>query len=281
MSWAGSERAGERSASVRVAGSERTSARSGSAPTGRARLDVPSLVRGTVRHARFHPIQHSFSYRAHQWLVDVDAPEVLPARLRWLATFRAADHLGDPSAALGDNVRAFLREQGAAWSAYRIVMLANARTLGYTFDPLSVFWVFDREGGLEGVLAEVHNTYGERHGYVVELDRRGAARTDKAFYVSPFLGVFGEYELRFVLDEGRVGAFVTLRQADQVVFTGSFVGRPKPVTTGSAVRASLTSPLMPQRVMALIRLHGLWLWMRRLPVVRRRPHREQTGARGS
>jgi DUF1365 family protein len=159
-------------------------------------------------------------------------------------------------------------------------MLANARTLGYVFDPLSVFWVFDASGQLEGVLAEVHNTYGERHGYVVELDDRGSAATDKQFYVSPFLGVFGDYQLKFVLEEDKVGAFVTLRQDGRVVFTGSFVGRPERVSGSLAAgRAALANPLAPQRVMALIKLHGVWLWLRRLPVVRRIPHREQSGAR--
>lgn len=241
---------------------------------------VPAVVRGEVRHARFHPIEHAFRYRSSQWLVDADAPDVLPRRLRWLASFRAADHLGDATGEIGENVRAFLRDQGVNWAAHRILMLANGRTLGYVFDPLSVFWVFDASGRLEGVLAEVHNTYGERHGYVVELDGRGSAATDKQFYVSPFLGVFGDYQLKFVLEDDKVGAFVTLRQDGRVVFTGSFVGRPERVPGSlAAARAALANPLAPQRVMALIKLHGVWLWLRRLPVVRRIPHREQSGAR--
>ncbi|MGH3506203.1 MAG: DUF1365 domain-containing protein [Nocardioidaceae bacterium] len=242
-------------------------------------ITVPAVVRGEVRHARFHPIEHSFRYRTHQWLVDADAPDVLPRRWGWLASFRAADHLGDRTGEIGENVRAFLRERGVNWTAHRIFMLTNARTFGYVFDPLSVFWVFDSAGRLEGVMAEVHNTYGERHGYVVRLDDRGSAATGKELYVSPFFGVFGDYQLKFVLEGDKVGVFVTLRQQGRVVFTGSFVGRPQPVSTGRAARVALTSPLMPQRVMALIKLHGVWLWLRRLPVVRRLPHREQAGAR--
>lgn len=240
---------------------------------------LPALVKGEVKHARFHPIRHAFAYRAHQWLVDADQPDLGPRWLRPLVSIRARDHLGSPDAGLGDNVRKFLAGQGVTWTAHRVVMLANARTLGYVFDPLTVYWCFDADGALEGVLAEVHNTYGERHGYVVELDDVGAARTDKRFYVSPFFGVFGDYQLKFVLDDAKVGAFITLRQDDRVVFTGSFTGEARPVTVGGILRVAVTQPLMPQRVAALIRLHGVWLWLKRLPVVRRNPHHEQEGSR--
>ncbi len=244
-----------------------------------ALLGLPALVSGEVRHARFHPVKHTFRYRAHQWLVDADHPDVVPPWLRPLASFRSRDHLGSPERSLGDNVRGFLAAQGVAWSAHRIVMLANARTLGYVFDPLSVYWCYATDGSLEGVLAEVHNTYGERHGYVVDVDEHGTGFADKQFYVSPFFGVFGKYQLKFVHDDDKVGAFVTLRQDDRVVFTGSFTGRAVPVTVRRVVTVALTQPLMPQRVAALIRLHGVWLWIKRLPVVRRSPHVDQKGSR--
>jgi uncharacterized protein len=240
---------------------------------------LPALVRGRVRHARFHPIRHAFAYRAHQWLVDADDAVVAPPGLGALASIEARDHLGPAGGSIGDNVRRFLTEQEVAWTAHRIVMLANARSLGYVFDPLTVYWCYAVDGDLEGVVAEVHNTYGERHAYVVELDREGRGHAAKAFYVSPFFGVFGEYELKFVLRGDKVGAFVTLRQGGRVVFTGSFVGRPEPVTAVGVVRAAVTQPMMPLRVAALIRLHGIVLWARGLPVVRRRRDVEQNGSR--
>ncbi|MEP6667232.1 MAG: DUF1365 domain-containing protein, partial [Nocardioidaceae bacterium] len=252
------------------------------ASTPRSPVTLPALVEGEVRHARFHPVKHAFRYRAHQWLVDVDRPYVAPKVLRSLVSFQPRDHVGGngrSAGTLGANVRAFIAAQGAPWTAHRVVMLANARTFGYVFDPLSVFWCFAEDGSLEGVLAEVHNTYGERHGYVLDLDDHGVGRADKRFYVSPFLGVFGDYQLKFVLEGERVGAYVTLRQGDRVVFTGSFTGQPFPVTTRRILSVAFTQPLMPQRVALLIRLHGVMLWLKRLPVVRRLPHREQPGVR--
>ena len=255
-----------------------------------------------MRHERFHPIRHRFRHRAHQWLVDIDYPEVAPRWLRTLASFEPRDHVGGSSLSsrsLGENVRAFIAAKGAPWTCHRVIMLANARVLGYVFDPLSVYWCYAEDGTLEGVLAEVHNTYGERHGYLVELDDRGSARVDKQFYVSPFFGVFGDYRLKFVLGNasaqrsdvpvartasasdrsGRqtsVGAFVTLRQDGRVVFTGSFTGAARRVTARRLLGVALTQPFMPQRVSALIRVHGILLWLRRLPVVRRLPHPGQS-----
>lgn len=244
-----------------------------------AESSIPALVKGEVRHARFHPVKHAFRYRAHQWLVDVDEPEVTPRWLRHLASFQARDHLGSADRSLGANVRGFLAAQDVQWTGHRIIMLANARTLGYVFDPLTVYWCYGADGALEGVLAEVHNTYGERHAYVVEVDDHGAGRADKQFYVSPFFGVFGDYLLKFVHEGDKVGAFVTLRQDGQVVFTGSFSGRAVPVTARRVLGVAVTQPLMPQRTAALIRLHGLMLWLKRLPVVRRATHLEQKGSR--
>ena len=81
-------------------------------------------------------------------------------------------------------------------------MLASARVLGHVFDPLSVFWCYGSDGVLACVVAEVHNTYGERHAYLLRPDEAGTAVTDKGFYVSPFFDVTGSYELRFTLTAG-------------------------------------------------------------------------------
>ena len=74
-------------------------------------------------------------------------------------------------------------------------MAANARAFGYCFNPISVFWCHRRTGELAGVVVEVHNTYGDRHAYLVHPDAQGRARTEKQMYVSPFHGADGHYEI--------------------------------------------------------------------------------------
>ena len=240
---------------------------------------LPAVVEGTVSHDRLAPLRHGFRYGVYQWLVDVDD---LPRPSRWLspfAGFRAADHLGDPRATIRTNVETFCAGRGTDVRGGRIVMLANARVLGHVFDPLSVFWCLAPDGALRCVVAEVHNTYGERHAYLLDVDETGRASADKAFYVSPFLAVDGRYDLRFELGPDAVATTVRLRQHEAVVFTAAFRGSPTPATTARLLRVLLRYPFMTHRISLLIRIHGVRLWLRRLPVVRRTPHHHQEGVR--
>ncbi|CAN5637068.1 DUF1365 domain-containing protein [soil metagenome] len=238
---------------------------------------LPALVEGVVTHDRRAPLRHRFSYRVYQWLVDVDRPPALSRWLRPFASFDSADHLGSPERTIRANVETFCAGEGIDVSGGRILMLANARVLGHVFDPLSVFWCLDDDGAVRCVVAEVHNTYGERHAYLLDTDASGRASTDKAFYVSPFFTVAGRYDLRFVLDEDRVATTVRLRQDDQVVFSAAFAGDARPATAARLVSVLVRRPFMTQRVSLLIRMHGIWLWLRRLPVVPRKAHRHQEG----
>jgi hypothetical protein len=160
-------------------------------------------------------------------------------------------------------------------------MLANARSLGYVFDPLTTYFCFDPDGRLEGVLAEVHNTYGERHCYPLTVTERSGASVDKEFYVSPFFAVEGRYDIRTRLTDAQVAVAISLTQetpqGEEVVFTASVDGNLKEATRGQVLRALARNPVPSQRVSALIHWHGIRLWLRRLPVIKRRPHQAPRG----
>ncbi len=232
--------------------------------------DLPALVVGHVAHRRAGPVRHAFRHRAYQWLVDLDAVPDPPWPLRPLAGFSSADHLGDPSLTIKANVERYLTGHGIRLGPDgRVVMLANARVLGHVFNPLSVFWCYAADGTLRCILAEVHNTYGGRHVYLVRPDRTGSARAEKAFYVSPFFDVSGTYTLRFDIRPDLVSTSVTLHREGSIAFSATFRGRPQRATSRAIIARSVRQPLMPQRVSALIRMHGVWLWLRRLPVTAR------------
>jgi cyclopropane-fatty-acyl-phospholipid synthase len=244
---------------------------------------LPALVPGTVQHQRRGPVDHRLRHGAYQWLVDLEALPDLELPLRAAAGFRSEDHLGDPRRSIRANVLAFARTHGVDLPAdTRVVMLANARVLGYVFNPLTVHWCLDRQTGeVRCVVAEVHNTYGERHAYLLRTDARGASVTDKVFYVSPFYDVSGRYRLTFGLSPQRVAVTVTLHRGGDPTsrpdFTASFHGAPEPVTPRRLLRQVLRRPLMSQQVSLLIKAHGVWLWARRLPVQARSPHRPPEG----
>lgn len=250
--------------------------------TGRLRVpELPALVVGQVSHTRRVPVRHSLRHRDYQWLVDVDDLPRPPLWLRPLAGFTAGDHLDGGAAGGGirGDLAAFLARHGVRLEPEdRVLMLAHARVLGHVFDPLTVFWAQAPDGTVRAVVFEVHNTYAERHAYLLEVDRHGHARTDKAFYVSPFNDVSGRYEIRLRLDPDRVSVTVGLDRDGVRVLTATSSGVPEPATRRALVRVSLTHLLMPQRVSALIRLHGVRLWLRGLPV-RQRPVAQQGAAR--
>jgi uncharacterized protein len=239
---------------------------------------LPALVVGQVTHQRPGPVRHHFSHRAYQWLVDLDSVPRQPWYLRAFAQFSSADHLGRADLPIKANIENYLALNGIGLGDRgRVLMLANARVLGYVFDPLSVFWCYDSAGLLVCIVAEVHNTYGERHAYLLRPDAAGRSQTDKELYVSPFFDVSGSYRLTFTLTPDRVSATVLLRRGDALAFSATFRGRPKLATRQAIARRLVCQPLMPQRVSALIRAHGIWLWLHRLPLRSRPQHTRQEG----
>jgi DUF1365 family protein len=220
----------------------------------------------TIRHTRRLPFRRSFTHRSRTWLVDLDH---LPDH-GVLGRFEARDHLGDPGATIKANVEHFLALNGVEPDGGRIVMAANARALGYCFNPISVFWCHRRTGELAGVVVEVHNTYGDRHAYLVHPDEQGRARTEKQMYVSPFHGTDGHYEIAVPRPGDRLHVSVTLHSDDGAVFSASLDGAP---TTTSPLRSAPAA----LRGSLLIHAHGTWLWARRLGIRPRPHHTRQEG----
>ncbi len=236
-----------------------------------------ALYRGQVMHARHTPVRTMFRYGVYMWLVDLDDPPRLSRLMRPLGDLRSADHLGDPERPIKENVLAYLERHGIDLRDGHVLLLTNARVLGYVFNPLSVFYCHDRGGGLRCLVAEVHNTYGERHCYLLHPGERGRCETDKEFYVSPFLTVDGRYRMSFAPPGDRLNVQMELVQDGVRVFQASLTGRRVPLTNRSLVRAAARHPLMTLRVTGLIHLQGVRLFLRRVPRVRRPPHTPQEG----
>src|SRR5699024_2735809 len=144
------------------------------------------------------------------WLVDLDDLPRLPRPFGMLARFRSEDHVGDPGRSLRYNIDALLADHDIDSREHRILMLASPSFLGYTSNPLSLFWCCADTGTGRPVVAEVQTTYGGRHSYVLSPDPRGRATVDKRLYVSPFLHNDGRYELRVPPPDERLAASVRL-----------------------------------------------------------------------
>lgn len=244
---------------------------------GDAAILTPALYYANVGHTRRFPIENSFDYSVYMWLVDLDAVPTFPRPFGWVARFEGRDHLGDPQRSIKDNVVAYLADNGIELTGGRVVMLANARVAGHVFNPISVHWCYDRDGVLAAILAEVHNTYGDRHVYLLQPDESGRAQADKELYVSPFFDTDGQYVMRFSPPAEELSVTMALRKGGRTPFTATLRGRRGPATRGAVLRAALRFPFMPLLVSALIRYQGVKLWARRLPVVARPVHKPQKG----
>ncbi len=237
---------------------------------------TPAIYDVEIHHVRSAPIRNEFRYRSYQWFVDLDALPRLPLLLRPLARFEARDHMGDPARSLRENVDTFLGERGIDLAGGQIRMLANARVLGYVFNPLTVYWCHDPDGSLRCVVAEVHNTYGGRHRYLLQTDARGRAVTGKQFYVSPFYEVAGRYTMSLPEPDDRLALSITLHPPQGATFVAGMKGWRRPASGLPLARMLLTRPWTTAAVSARIRWQGIKLYLRRLPVIPREPVRRSS-----
>jgi hypothetical protein len=235
-----------------------------------------TLYECEIRHARTAPLRNVFRYRGYLWLVDVDH---LP-RIPLLTVFRGRDHLGDPHRGIRENLDRFLAANGIG-RPHTITMLTQARVLGYVFNPLTVYWCH----GPDCVVAEVHNTYGQRHAYLLRTDDRGRARVPKQFYVSPFYPVDGNYRMSLPEPGANPGAgpgqrlalSVRLDRPDGHSFAASVRGRAVPATARALLAAVVRYPWSTAAVSVRIRWQGVRLYLRGLPVMPRPAHQSQEG----
>ena len=228
-----------------------------------------------IVHVRAAPVRHEVRHRSEQWFVDVDDLPRAPRGWGWLGRFEARDHFGDPALSIRANVDAYLADNGIDLGGGRVTMLANARAFGYVFNPLSLFWCHDADGSLVCVIAEVRNTYGQRHCYLLRTNDAGQAETEKQFYVSPFYPVDGYYRMSVPEPGDRLAITITLHRPDDRPFTASMKGAPVSTSWPAVLVGALRRPLETWRVRALITKHGIALWRKGLPVMPR-PGQEST-----
>ncbi|MEU1225644.1 DUF1365 domain-containing protein [Streptomyces sp. NPDC005828] len=235
--------------------------------SGAAPPPVPALYETEVAHTRVAPLRYALRHRTYLWLVDLDDLPVLPPPLRPLARFDPSDHFDGDAPTLRAGLEACLAAHGVADADGRVLMLAHARVLGHVFNPLTLYWCHDRAGRPRCVVAEVHNTYGGRHTYLLHPDARGRAVTAKEFYVSPFLDVEGAYRMRLPLPGDRLDLTVQLRHADgSRPLTATVRGTRRPARPSTLLAAAVRHPWSTASVSLGIRRHGIRLYLKGLRV---------------
>jgi uncharacterized protein len=240
---------------------------------------------GHVVHKRLAPRPHAFTYRVFALALDVDRIDAFAANLRLfdrnrrsLISFFDADHgAGDaPKAAcvpVAEHIRNVLADAGFAHSAERIVLLCYPRLLGFVFNPLSVYFCYDRSNVLTTVVYEVANTFGERTSYVIPVAPDGSRNVHqvcaKSMYVSPFISRNAQYSFHLTPPGDHVVVGVAVRGADGPVLKTHFRGERLPLTDRTLAAMVARHPLMTMKVVGAIHFEAARLWLKGVPLVKR------------
>lgn len=237
---------------------------------------------GEVRHTRLRPHHHAFVYPTYFLFLPMrslqrDGPGALARNRRAALSFYDADH-GDGRSAEKGGALAWLDEllvrEGITDAQGQVWLHTYPRVLGFTFKPVSFWYCHRTDGSLRAIVAEVNNTFGERHCYLLDAPAFGVElRAAKVFHVSPFCKVEGSYRFRFMCtpDLTRTVARVDYDDAAGPLIQTSVGGQLQPLTPASVRHALLHYPLMTLAVVARIHWHALRLFIKQAPFSRKPP----------
>jgi len=244
---------------------------------------------GSVMHRRLRPVGHTFRYRCFWLLLDLAELDALNARLRLfghkckrLFSFQPADHGDGTDTPLRTQVDRLLTASGIDLAGGAVKLLCMPRTLGYSFNPLSIYFCHHADGRLLALIHQVHNTFGGRHTYVMPVAPvrcDGATivqRCGKSFYVSPFLGMDLRYDFRVRPPAKRVAVAIRASSPEGPMLDACLSGEHRPLTDGALLRAFLAVPAVSLKVIAAIHWEAVRLWWKGLQF-----HREPSSTRGS
>lgn len=239
-------------------------------------MDAPALYFGQVMHRRLTPRAHVFRHGVFFLRCRIDRLDALRGPLFGinspnLFSFYEADHGARDGTRLEPWIRRLLKHHGLSAADGEIWLQTFPRVLGYVFNPVSFWLCHDRQGQLRAVLAEVNNTFGEHHNYLLShpdgrpIGPRDWLEARKVFHVSPFFDVQGGYRFRFA-DAGHAAAFrIDYTRDDGPALVTAIGGRRATWSTGTLLKAFLRYPWFTVGVMARIHYHALRLWAKRVP----------------
>lgn len=242
---------------------------------------APALYAGHLRHRRFHPRDHAFSYSIFMALLDIDRIAETMAVSPWTShnrfnvlSFDDRDHLGEGRMPLRQAVAASARDAGCELPDGRIFLLTHLRYAGYVFNPISLYYCHSASGALELVMADVRNTYGGRHQYWLQpLDltpQRLRALVPKQLFVSPFMQGPMDYEFVVTPPADRLTVHMNVidRRAPRTrCFDATLAMTASPWTPAAVRRVAWQFPFMTAKVIGAIHWEAIRLRWKRLPEV--------------
>jgi DUF1365 family protein len=238
-----------------------------------------ALYAGKLRHRRFSPRRHSFSYPVFMAFLDIDRlPELMRVspfagynRWNWTGYYER-DHFGDAKKPLRARLAEDAAKNGVALVDGPIFLLTHLRYFGYVFNPVSFYYCYDNSGNLSQIMAEVNNTFAESHNYWLtpanERESAAAKRyaTAKQMHVSPFMGMELDYDWIFTAPAEQLVAHMNTVADGNAFFDATLQLDHRPWTRRELHRALISYPFMTLRVIGGIHWEALKLWLKGVPV---------------
>lgn len=226
------------------------------------------LVHGHVMHARLRPVPNRFVYPVFYVRLDLD--RLAECQSAWFGvdrrrplSIRTRDYGPRNGADLAQWMRALLAEHGIAASG-PIWLQTFPRVLGYIFNPVSFWYCHDAAGRLAAVLAEVNNTFGETHRYLLRV-ADGAAACGKWLHVSPFCPPHGSYRFRFRAAGARLRTAIDYHDEHGLLIRTALTGQAQAMTGRALAGALLRYPLLGLGIVLRIHWQALRLWRKGVP----------------
>ena len=236
-----------------------------------------SIYNGSVIHKRYKPKMHFFKYKVFSLLIDLSELENLGKRISFfsynrfnLISFFDKDHGDRDGSSLIHWVKKNLRENKIDTEETKIKLLCYPRILGYVFNPLSVFYVYDKKNNLISILYEVKNTFGEQHTYVFKVENQNRLiqnNCSKKFHVSPFIEMDCNYFFRTLNPEDKLSVVIDQYDKEGKILYASQDGKRSDLTSKNLLNSYLKHPLMTFKIISAIHFEAFKLWAKGIKFV--------------
>ncbi len=226
------------------------------------------IYNGEVTHTRFKPVRHFLKYKTFSLLIDLDEINILDKSIGIFShnkfnifSFYDKDHGDRDGGNLKDWVISNLKKFQIKENITNIKVLCYPRILGYVFNPLSIFYCYEKDK-LVAIFYEVKNTFNEQHTYIFKIKNNEEIiqKCRKKFYVSPFMDMETFYNFKLLNPNDKLSVFIKQTDADGTILTATQTGDKKEFSYKQLAINFLKYPLMTIKIISSIHYEALLLW---------------------
>jgi uncharacterized protein len=239
-----------------------------------------SIYSGNVIHKRFKPKIHSFNYKVFSLLIDLSELELLDKKLKLFSynkfniiSFYNKDHGPRDSSSLKNWVEDNLKKNSIDTNGIQIKLLCYPRIFGYVFNPLSVFYIYDKNLNLISILYEVKNTFGEQHTYIFKSDKNQNLIQHvckKKFHVSPFIEMDCTYFFRVLKPTNKISIIIDQHDNEGKILYASQDGTRIDLNNKNLILSYLKHPLMTFKIILAIHFEAFKLWAKGIKFIKKK-----------